>query len=587
MSELNSQPTDFIPFFEKRDNENFLVRNTAEKFINELNRYSVNPFAVENVTSIRSKVPYFPINWDFDQFYLFIYSLLTRNRIAGNTMVLTVNENEVVDWFLVLPHKKERVQLNAPLKYEITFSIEDMPKNDHTIKFIKETNDLIQNYDPTIDFKKKIEEFLKIMNLNIDYFFFIPFDLIDFLAGLKLPPFNEDVVNYFEKAIAWFDYYDLKKIEYFDPLKMSLRLSPTFFGFIALKNMTDTADIIPIKELALYLLEFIEGREFNLLLLDNNIPFILAHTSAEHDKLKLNPVSFSSLRGTDWLQINDWNTFYDFLFKRTGRDSIIIEINDISRILNEYQQNRITTLEMCLDVFTMIYSSPVAHRYTLSRFFEIFGFRFDEGIKDFTAKVKILINMLESVLVVLINEENKGKEILHIMEIHASEDEHIHFDFLQHRALKPYTYTGLDTLKEIKKDSQAQTKRTYNLTFGIKLNDLKNTISAEKMTEILGIKNFYTQLPAFTSVFALILSMKVYDEERFHPQKSVLTKIEPPENEDFKALTEEIKKFLAKGIFILTEPGFPLNTIRSEDGKKTGLFGFDFEKILKKVHQNK
>ncbi len=587
MSELNSKPLDFIPFYEKHDNENFLVRNTSEKFLNELNRYSINPFDVENVTSIRSKVPYFPINWDFDQFYLFIYSLFMRNQISGNTMVFTVDENKVVDWFLVIPQKKETSSPNALLKYEITFLIEDMPKNDLTIEFIEQTNEFIKNYNPNIDFGKKINEFIKKIHMEIDYFFFIPFDLIDFLAGLKLPPFNDDVVNYFEKTIALFDYYNIKSIEYFDPFKMSLKLSPRFFGFNALQNITDTADFIPIKELSQYLLDFIEGREFNLLLLDNNIPFILAHTAAENHKLRLNPISFSSFRGTNWLHLKDWNALYELLYKRTGRDSIIIEINDISRILNDYQQHKITTLEMCLEVFAMIYSSPVAHRYTLSRFFEIFGFRLDEGIKDFTSKVSLLVNLLESVLVVLIDEENKGKEILHIMEIYASDDEHIHFDFLQHRALKPYKYTGLDTLKEIKKDCRSETQRTYNLTFGIKINDLKNTLSAEKMTEIIGIKNFYTQLPAVTSIFALILSMKVYDEDRFHPEKALLKKIETPESEELNALTKDVKNFLAKGIFILTEPGFPLNTIRSEDGKKTGLFGFDFEKILKKVHQPK
>ena len=582
---MGANAKNVTPIFKKADNEHFLVRITAEKFINELNRYSKNPFEVETTTTLRSKVPYFPINWDFDQFYLFLYSFFTRNVNNGKTMIFTVNESQVVDWFLVIPNKQETNLSESPLKFEIHFTIEDVPKNEITVKFVEVLNDYIKNYDPILDLNAKLMELCKALGLDIDYYFFLPFDLIDFMAGMKVPAFNDDLSDYFVKNIAWFDYFYLKPIDYFDPLKISLKLNPTFFGFHVLKNMTDTADIIPIKELADYLVEFLEGREFNILLLDNGIPFILAHTIVENHKLKLYPVSFSSLKGSNWLTIKDWNEMYDFLSKKTGRDSIILEINDIARIANDYQERRTTTLEMCLEVFTMIYSAPCAHQYTMSKFFEIFGFRLDEGIKNFNSKFKLMVNLLESVLLVLIDARNKGKEILHIMEIYATEDEHIHFQFLQHRALKPYKYNGLETLKEIKMDCQLETKRKYNIVFGIKLNDLKNTLSAEKMSEIIGIKNFYTQLPAVSSIFALILSMKLYDEDRFHPEKPLLKNVLAPKSDELKIFTSDIKNFLANGIFVLTEKGFPLKSIRSETGQRSGLFGFDFEKILKKMNQ--
>ena len=572
------------PIFEKIDDERFLVRITIEKFIKELNRYSENPFDVDDVCKIRSKIPYFPADWDMDQLFLFLYSMLTRKN-SSESMVVVVDEDKVVDWFYVIPILNKHSKKNSTLEYNLKFSLSPIKKSKNSLEMLDYLNNFILNYGSESILKNKLDDFSqKELKFTVGNYFFIPYDLIEFIARLKVPVFNNDALKYFEKIIAWYDYY-IKPMPDFDPCGLTLRFSPHFFLFSLLNQLTNASDKMPVKELVEYALEFLEGRDFNILLLNNNMPVLFSSTVCENYLLKLHPVSLSNFKGTGWLKITDWNELYDVIKKKTGKDSIIIELEQINQIMTNFGDKKITLLEAYLDIFSMIYSAPCAIHYTLPKFLGIFGIKMAEGIKDFKIKFTNILNLLDAVLIVFLNENKSGNEILHISELY-SKGNHINFKFLQHRNLKPYKYSGIETLKQIKVDCEAETSRKYNIVLGFKLNELKNNFSVEKMSELIGIQNLYSQLPMYTAITAIMMSMKAYDDDRFHPETPIINQTKSLEGEHFTDFMGDIELFLTEGIFILTEPGFPLNTIRSSKYHNKEFLGFDFEKLFKKSNQS-
>lgn len=573
--------TKFEPYFKKEDNENFLMRTTFENFFNELNRYAKDPLNVENPLSYQDILPYYPVNWDFDQTYLIMYSLLIRHKKTNRSMLFTVSENEVVDWFLLIPEMTKQDDPNGFLEYKITMTAEDIPKSELAEELIAEINGLIENFDPNFDLKKRLVEFSEKTHLDMDFFFFVPYDFIELLKGLKLPKFHEDLVAFFENTIAWFEHYRNTNV-YFDPLGTSFRLSPTFFGFHIFKNLMDTARAVPSKELMKFFIDIIERQEFNILILDNNVPCFCIHLTIDNGKLKVKPVHLSEYSNVDWSRVKDWNEIFDIFKKRTNNDTILMSFEDVYNVVTGYESNKMTMLEGCLELFTKIYSAPCANRYIFPRFVNMFGFELDEGMKTLDLKFKSLLKELKSALIVLINEENKGSEIYLIAELFSTDDGHIHFDVIKLPEKNIGDYSGIESLKQIKTYSENLTKRKYNVTFGIKTNEIKDAFSVEKMEEILGVQNFYHKLPALTSIFALILSMKTYDNRKIQQSNQIISEIERPPEIEISKIVDELKQYLANGIFILTEPGYTLTTIRSKGAETSGPLELDMEKIMKK-----
>ena len=137
----------------------------------------------------------------------------------------------------------------------------------------------------------------------------------------------------------------------------------------------DTARAVPSKELMKFFIDIIERQEFNILILDNNVPCFCIHLTIDNGKLKVKPVHLSEYSNVDWSRVKDWNEIFDIFKKRTNNDTILMSFEDVYNVVTGYESNKMTMLEGCLELFTKIYSAPCANQLYISQIRKYVWFR--------------------------------------------------------------------------------------------------------------------------------------------------------------------------------------------------------------------